>query len=164
MRLVLLGGDKARMAQRAKRDSQGRGASILAAPGEVGRTAAPGWQCFPAGTAGAPSTVATCWLQQQRALQPCQAVGTHPASLGTAKMDLLSWTAACLVCSLSWLCCCAQPHQRDMHPGKNVFQLFLTASSLVFQHVSYKYFIELGVFFIIVGYKSNYLMELHMQL
>lgn len=100
MRLVLLGSDKARLAQRARQDIQGGGYLFLQTLEKWVVTAAPGWQCFPVGTAGVPSAVVMCWLQQQRALQTCQAVGTRPASLGTAETGMPSWTAACLVCSL----------------------------------------------------------------
>lgn len=66
MRLVLLRDDKARVAQRAKRHTQAGGYLFLQPLEKWVVTAAPGWQCLSAGTAGAPSTVVMCWSQQQR--------------------------------------------------------------------------------------------------
>ena len=92
-------------------------------------TAAPGRQCFPAGTASAPSAVVMCWLQQQRALQPCQAVGTHPASPGTADTGLLSRTTACLVYSLELaLLLCSITLQR--HASREECLLAISVSQL----------------------------------
>ena len=70
------GGNKGRVAQRTKWDIPGWGYLFLNPLEKWVVTAAPGLQCFPAGTVGAPSTVLLCWWQQHRALQPCQAVGT----------------------------------------------------------------------------------------
>lgn len=90
------------------------GVSILAAAGEAGNDCCSWVAMLPCRGSRYPIHCGHVLVTETEGLPPCQAVGTHPASPGTAGTGLPSWTAACLVYSLSWFCCCAQSHCRDV--------------------------------------------------